>query len=186
MSSLSCVLTVVTQTIFLIGIKESAISTGKRRHCFLCEAGSRSVLYWRLLGPLCCVVTLRTEAKNQLEHISVFLRILPVWNRMDGQGTPEEPSKGGFSPLIGFDAVSTAAQEARHAAKDMTVGISWGRCRFARIFSRVVSFLLTGVRTIRIDVAAPVSLAMSQLLMVRVGCWVNSGAIAVEHHVMLG
>ena len=66
-----------------------------------------------------------------------------------------------FFAYIGFDAVSTAAQEAKNPQKDMPIGIlgSLGVCTVLYI---IVSLLLTGVvHYTQLNVAAPVSLAMS-------------------------
>ncbi|HWF03819.1 MAG TPA: amino acid permease, partial [Candidatus Angelobacter sp.] len=90
-----------------------------------------------------------------------------------------------FFAYIGFDAVSTAAQEAKNPQKDMPIGIlgSLGVCTILYI---VVSLLLTGVvHYSQLNVAAPVSLAMSLT-----GVWwgsflVNIGAIAGLSTVML-
>src|SRR5713226_8728230 len=90
-----------------------------------------------------------------------------------------------FFAYIGLDAVSTAAQEAKNPQKDMPIGIlgSLGVCTILYI---VVSLLLTGVvHYSQLNVAAPVSLAMSIT-----GVWwgsllVNVGAIAGLSTVML-
>jgi APA family basic amino acid/polyamine antiporter len=90
-----------------------------------------------------------------------------------------------FFAYIGFDAVSTAAQEAKNPQKDMPVGIM-GSLAICTILYIVVSWLLTGVSHYsQLNVAAPVSLAMAQT-----GVWwgsflVNAGAIAGLSTVML-
>ena len=68
-----------------------------------------------------------------------------------------------FFAYIGFDAVSTAAQEARNPQKDMPIGIlgSLGICTILYI---VVSLTLTGlVRYDRLNVAHPVAFAVEQI-----------------------
>jgi basic amino acid/polyamine antiporter, APA family len=68
-----------------------------------------------------------------------------------------------FFAYIGFDAVSTAAQEARNPQKDMPTGIlgSLGICTVLYI---VVSLTLTGlVRYDRLNVAHPVAFAVEQI-----------------------
>src|SRR5881392_470601 len=83
-----------------------------------------------------------------------------------------------FFAYIGFDAVSTAAQEAKNAQTDMPVGIL-GSLAFCTVLYILVSGLLTGVMHYsQLNVSAPVSLAISQT-----GIWwgsmlVNAGAIA--------
>ena len=90
-----------------------------------------------------------------------------------------------FFAYIGFDAVSTAAQEAKNPQKDMPVGIM-GSLAICTVLYILVSWLLTGVTHYsQLNVAAPVSLAISQT-----GVWwgsflVNAGAIAGLSTVML-
>jgi APA family basic amino acid/polyamine antiporter len=90
-----------------------------------------------------------------------------------------------FFAYIGFDAVSTAAQEAKNPQKDMPIGIM-GSLAICTILYIVVSWLLTGVTHYsQLNVAAPVSLAIGQT-----GVWwgsllVNAGAIAGLSTVML-
>ncbi|HKD78278.1 MAG TPA: amino acid permease [Candidatus Angelobacter sp.] len=90
-----------------------------------------------------------------------------------------------FFAYIGFDAVSTAAQEAKNPQKDMPTGIL-GSLAICTVLYIVVSWLLTGVKHYStLNVAAPVSSAMLQT-----GVWwgtflVNAGAIAGLSTVML-
>jgi APA family basic amino acid/polyamine antiporter len=90
-----------------------------------------------------------------------------------------------FFAYIGFDAVSTAAQEARNPQRDMPLGIlgSLGVCTFLYI---VVSGLLTAtVHYSRLNVGAPVSLAIHETG-ARWGSYiVNAGALAGLSTVML-
>ena len=90
-----------------------------------------------------------------------------------------------FFAYIGFDAVSTAAQEARNPQRDMPLGIlgSLGICTFLYI---VVSGLLTAtVHYSRLNVGAPVSLAIHETG-ARWGSYiVNAGALAGLSTVML-
>src|SRR6266545_6017288 len=68
-----------------------------------------------------------------------------------------------FFAYIGFDAVSTAAQEARNPQKDMPIGIlgSLGICTVLYI---LVSLTLTGlVKYDRLNVAHPVAYAVEQI-----------------------
>jgi basic amino acid/polyamine antiporter, APA family len=67
-----------------------------------------------------------------------------------------------FFAYIGFDAVSTAAQEAKNPQKDMPVGIlgSLTLCTFLYI---VTAFLLTGVISYtRLNVGAPIALGIAE------------------------
>jgi APA family basic amino acid/polyamine antiporter len=90
-----------------------------------------------------------------------------------------------FFAYIGFDAVSTAAQEARNPQKDMPIGIlgSLIICTFLYI---VVSGLLTAtVHYSRLNIGAPVSLAIRETG-VKWGSYVlNAGALAGLSTVML-
>ena len=90
-----------------------------------------------------------------------------------------------FFAYIGFDAVSTAAQEAKNPQKDMPVGImgSLGICTLLYI---LVSWLLTGVvHYSQLNVAAPVALAIGQTGIQWGSYLVNAGAIAGLSTVML-
>jgi len=68
-----------------------------------------------------------------------------------------------FFAYIGFDAVSTAAQEARNPQKDMPIGIL-GSLLICTILYVIVSLTLTGlVRYDRLNVAHPVAFAVEQI-----------------------
>jgi basic amino acid/polyamine antiporter, APA family len=90
-----------------------------------------------------------------------------------------------FFAYIGFDAVSTAAQEAKNPQRDMPIGIL-GSLVICTILYILVSFLLTGtVHYSRLNVGAPVSLAIRETG-VRWGSYVvNAGALAGLSTVML-
>jgi len=49
-----------------------------------------------------------------------------------------------FFTYIGFDAVSTAAEECRHPQRDMPIGI-FARCWSARVLYSSVALVLTGI-----------------------------------------
>jgi APA family basic amino acid/polyamine antiporter len=66
-----------------------------------------------------------------------------------------------FFAYIGFDAVSTAAQEAKNPKKDMPVGIL-GSLAICTVLYIMTSGLLTGVKNYKeLNVAAPVALGMA-------------------------
>jgi APA family basic amino acid/polyamine antiporter len=68
-----------------------------------------------------------------------------------------------FFAYIGFDAVSTAAQEARNPQRDMPIGIL-GSLLICTILYVIVSLTLTGlVRYDRLNVAHPVAFAVEQI-----------------------
>ena len=67
-----------------------------------------------------------------------------------------------FFAYIGFDAVSTAAQEARNPQKDMPIGIL-GSLIICTILYIVTSWLLTGlVSYTRLNVGAPIALGIAE------------------------
>lgn len=90
-----------------------------------------------------------------------------------------------FFAYIGFDAVSTAAQEAKNPQRDMPIGLL-GSLAICTVLYLLVAFLLTGVvHYSRLNVAAPVALAMDATG-VRWGSWlVKAGSIAGLSTVML-
>ncbi len=68
-----------------------------------------------------------------------------------------------FFAYIGFDAVSTAAQEARNPQKDMPIGIL-GSLAVCTVLYVLMSFTLTGMLSYtRLNVAAPVAAAVSSI-----------------------
>jgi len=83
-----------------------------------------------------------------------------------------------FFAYIGFDAVSTAAQEARKPQKDMPVGIL-GSLAVCTVLYIIVSGLLTAtVHYSRLNIGAPVSLAMRETGVKWGSYVVNAGALA--------
>jgi APA family basic amino acid/polyamine antiporter len=90
-----------------------------------------------------------------------------------------------FFAYIGFDAVSTAAQEARNPQKDMPIGIL-GSLAICTILYILVSGLLTAtVHYTRLNVGAPVSLAIRETGVQWGSYIVNAGALAGLSTVML-
>jgi basic amino acid/polyamine antiporter, APA family len=90
-----------------------------------------------------------------------------------------------FFAYIGFDAVSTAAQEAKNPQKDMPIGIL-GSLVICTILYILVSGLLTAtVHYSRLNIGAPVSLAMRETGVHWGSKVVNAGALAGLSTVML-
>ena len=90
-----------------------------------------------------------------------------------------------FFAYIGFDAVSTAAQEAKNPQKDMPIGIL-GSLTVCTILYIVVSGLLTAtVNYSRLNIGAPVSLAIRETGVKWGSYIVNAGALAGLSTVML-
>jgi APA family basic amino acid/polyamine antiporter len=90
-----------------------------------------------------------------------------------------------FFAYIGFDAVSTAAQEAKNPQKDMPIGIL-GSLTVCTILYIVVCGLLTAmVHYSRLNIGAPVSLAIRETGVKWGSYVVNAGALAGLSTVML-
>jgi APA family basic amino acid/polyamine antiporter len=91
-----------------------------------------------------------------------------------------------FFSYIGFDAISTAAQEARNPQRDMPIGIlaSLVVCTLLYV---IVSAILTGMVSYKeLDVAAPVALALDKYPGLNwLGGWVKLGAVCGMTSVML-
>lgn len=90
-----------------------------------------------------------------------------------------------FFAYIGFDAVSTAAQEAKNPQRDLPFGIL-GSLIICTILYIIVSGLLTGLKSYTtLNVAAPVAAGAAEIG-VRWGVWlIDLGAIAGLASVML-
>src|SRR6201998_3207450 len=83
-----------------------------------------------------------------------------------------------FFAYIGFDAVSTAAQEAKNPQKDMPIGIL-GSLTVCTILYIVVSGLLTAtVHYSRLNIGSPVSLAIRETGVKWGSYGINAGALA--------
>ncbi len=91
-----------------------------------------------------------------------------------------------FFAYIGFDALSTAAQETRNPQRDMPIGIL-GSLIICTILYVIVAAVLTGmVSYTELDVAAPVALALDKYPALHwLGIPVKLGAIAGMTSVML-
>jgi APA family basic amino acid/polyamine antiporter len=90
-----------------------------------------------------------------------------------------------FFAYIGFDAVSTAAQEARKPQKDMPIGILGSLLVCTFLYIAVSGLLTATVHYSRLNIGAPVSLAIRETG-VRWGSYVvNAGALAGLSTVML-
>ena len=90
-----------------------------------------------------------------------------------------------FFAYIGFDAVSTAAQEAKNPQKDMPLGIL-GSLAICTVLYLLVSGLLTAtVHYSRLNIGAPVSLAIRETGVKWGSYVVNAGALAGLSTVML-
>ncbi|MBA2409913.1 MAG: amino acid permease [Gammaproteobacteria bacterium] len=90
-----------------------------------------------------------------------------------------------FFAYIGFDAVSTAAEETRNPQRDMPIGILTS-LSFCTIIYIIVGLLLTGIAPYAsLNVASPVAFALSQAGARWAAAVVSAGAIAGLTTVML-
>ncbi|HKX00180.1 MAG TPA: amino acid permease [Bryobacteraceae bacterium] len=90
-----------------------------------------------------------------------------------------------FFAYIGFDAVSTAAQEARNPQKDMPIGII-GSLAVCTVLYVVFSYVLTGmVSYTKLNVAAPVAVAIDQTPYTWLNVLIKFGIICGFTSVML-
>ncbi len=91
-----------------------------------------------------------------------------------------------FFAYIGFDAISTAAQEAKNPQRDMPIGIL-ASLVICTILYVIVSAVLTGMVSYKVlNVSAPVALALDQYPQLHwLGFWVKLGALAGMTSVML-
>ena len=163
-------------TILIIGIKESAnFNTG--------------IVFVKLTAVLTFIaVALPFVLKHhELAHANWNVFLPPNMGTFGAYGWSGVMRGAGvvFFAYIGFDAVSTAAQEARNPQKDMPIGIlgSLVICTFLYI---VVSGLLTAtVHYSRLNIGAPVSLAIRETGVKWGSYVVNAGALAGLSTVML-
>jgi APA family basic amino acid/polyamine antiporter len=90
-----------------------------------------------------------------------------------------------FFAYLGFDAVSTAAQEAKNPKKDMPVGILGSLFACTALYI-VFSLVLTGVvHYSKLNVAAPVAVAIDAMRLVWLSPLVKIGAIVGLVSVMM-
>jgi len=163
-------------TILIIGIKESAnFNTG--------------VVFVKLVAVLTFIaVAVPFVFKHpQLAHANWSVFLPPNTGAFGSFGWSGVLRGAGvvFFAYIGFDAVSTAAQEARKPQKDMPIGIL-GSLIVCTILYIVVSGLLTmTVHYSRLNIGAPVSLAIRETGVKWGSYVVNAGALAGLSTVML-
>jgi len=90
-----------------------------------------------------------------------------------------------FFAYIGFDAVSTAAQEAKQPRRDMPVGII-GSLLVCTVLFILYSFVLTGVVYYKdLNVAAPITLALAKIPYAWLGTLMTLAVLAGLTSVML-
>ena len=90
-----------------------------------------------------------------------------------------------FFAYIGFDAVSTAAQEAKNPQRDMPRGILWSLV-ICTVLYIATALVLTGVVDYRtLNVASPIAVALDATGLVWLGPVIKIGALAGLFSVML-
>ena len=90
-----------------------------------------------------------------------------------------------FFAYIGFDAVSTAAQEAENPQRDMPRGILWSLV-ICTVLYIAVALVLTGIVDYRrLNVASPIAVAIDETGLVWLGPIIKIGALAGLFSVML-
>jgi APA family basic amino acid/polyamine antiporter len=90
-----------------------------------------------------------------------------------------------FFAYIGFDAVSTAAQEAKNPQRDMPIGILGSLVICTALYLIVSGLLTSTVHFSRLNIGAPVSLAIRETGVHWGSYIVNAGALAGLSTVML-
>ncbi|MEW6336005.1 MAG: amino acid permease [Acidobacteriota bacterium] len=126
--------------------------------------------------------------------VIVFFIVLAVWHVKPGNWQPFMPFgfKGVmtaaaivFLAYVGFDAVSTAAEEAVNPQRDMPIGIM-GSLIVATVLYMAVAAIMTGVVPYtKLGVADPVALVLNELHMPWASVIVSLGAIAGITSVLL-
>jgi APA family basic amino acid/polyamine antiporter len=163
-------------TILIIGIKESAnFNTG--------------IVFVKLIAVLTFIaVALPFVLKHPAQSHANWAVFIPPNTGSFGSFGWSGILRGAsvvFFAYIGFDAVSTAAQEAKNPQKDMPIGIL-GSLIVCTILYIVVSGLLTAtVYYTRLNIGAPVSLAIRETGVKWGSYVVNAGALAGLSTVML-
>jgi APA family basic amino acid/polyamine antiporter len=126
--------------------------------------------------------------------VILFFIALAAWHIKPGNWQPFMPFGFGgvmtaaaivFLAFVGFDAVSTAAEEAKNPQRDMPRGIM-GSLAVATILYMAVSAIMTGVVPYqKLGVADPVALVLNELRMPWASAIVSVGAIAGITSVLL-
>ncbi len=126
--------------------------------------------------------------------VIVFFIVLTVWYVKPSNWQPFMPFGFGgvmtaaaivFLAFVGFDAVSTAAEEAKNPQRDMPIGIM-GSLAVATVLYMSVSAIMTGVVPYqKLGVPDPVALVLNELKMPWASIIVSLGAIAGITSVLL-
>lgn len=162
----------VVTAVLVIGIKESAnLNSG----IVMIKLGVVAIFLVLGIGYLI--------QHPSLAHTNWHPFIPPPQNGQFGFGGIFAGAASVFFAYIGFDAVSTAAQEARNPQRDMPIGIL-GSLVICTILYIIVSLVLTGLVNYReLDVADPVALGIDVTgvswgsLLVKIGAVLGLGTV---------
>jgi APA family basic amino acid/polyamine antiporter len=126
--------------------------------------------------------------------VIVFFIVLTVWHVKPGLWQPFMPFGFGgvmtaaaivFLAFVGFDAVSTAAEEAKNPQRDMPIAIM-SSLAIATVLYMAVSAIMTGIVPYQqLGVPDPVALVLNQLKMPWASAIVSVGAVAGITSVLL-
>ncbi len=163
-------------TILIIGIKESANF-------------NTTIVFVKLIAVLTFIVVATAFVlKNpQVAHANWKVFLPPNTGTFGSYGWSGVLRGAGvvFFAYIGFDAVSTAAQEARKPQKDMPIGILGSLAVCTVLYIIVCALLTATVHYSRLNIGAPVSLAIRETGVKWGSYVVNAGALAGLSTVML-
>ena len=163
-------------TILIIGIKESANF-------------NTTIVFVKLIAVLTFIVVATAFVlKNpQIAHANWKVFLPPNTGTFGSYGWSGVLRGAGvvFFAYIGFDAVSTAAREARKPQKDMPIGILGSLAVCTVLYIIVCALLTATVHYSRLNIGAPVSLAIRETGVKWGSYVVNAGALAGLSTVML-
>ena len=166
----ACAIVLIITALLVIGVKESA--------------QANTVIVFVKLGVLAIFVI----AGSFYVKPSLWHPLIPPSTGKFGEFGWSGVLRGAgliFFAFIGFDAVSTAAQEAKNPQRDMPIGIlvSLGVCTFVYI---AVALVLTGlVPYARLNVADPINVGIAATGLRWLGPIIKIGALAGMFSVML-
>jgi APA family basic amino acid/polyamine antiporter len=160
----------IVTTLLVIGVKESA--------------NVNTVIVFIKLAVVLMFIALAAKAVNPVNWHPF---IPPNAGPREQFGTSGIVAGAGivFFAYIGFDAVSTAAQEAKNPQRDMPVGII-GSLLVCTVLYIIVSLIATGIVPYReLDVPAPIALAADRAGLGWISTFISLGAIAGLSSVIL-
>lgn len=166
------------------------------------KGGSINILAFGIILLLSCLLMIGVKSSSRINNIMVFIKLSVIALFIIVAATEFNPKNWiPFSPFgwpgiingasliffayVGFDAVSTAAEEAMNPQRDLPIGIigSLGICTLIYI---LVSGLLTGiVPYTTLDVTSPISHSLLTLGHHMVASLIGIGAVAGLTTVML-